>query len=445
MDNASTESAFSISPTVAGTFSWSDNNKRLIFDPTLNLVAGQQYQITISNIAKTIFDKNLLFGYTFQFATRSKLNLISSYPLNGSPDISRSVEVRFQFDQAINAGTLGGNISFIDSQGKSVTPSVDFTAYSKGIISFTPVSNLNYGESYKVIIGENIGDIEGVKFQENLEVVFTVEDMEYNDGNIIDDFETAGNWETPQNSGSVGVDELTNFEINSSKKYDGNFSGKIVYNFNNTQGYYKISRVNPVFVGSNNESMFGIWIYGELSGNILEYWFKDSENNVYSYQIDTLNFTGWKMKDVKLSNISLGNLTFEGIGIKQVTSANTSGTIYIDNAQYDFTTLVENDINNIPIEYLLLQNYPNPFNPSTTIKYSIPSQKTPLLRGVGGVFVTLKIYDILGREVETLVNKQQKACNYEVNFDASNLSSGIYFYRLQSVDFVESKKMILIK
>ena len=99
----------------------------------------------------------------------------------------------------------------------------------------------------------------------------------------------------------------------------------------------------------------------------------------------------------------------------------------------------------IPTVYKLGQNYPNPFNPSTTIKYSIPSNKTPLMRGVVGVFVTLKIYDILGREVETLVNEQQKAGNYEVNFDASTLSSGIYFYRLQSYSFVESKKMILIK
>ncbi|PIQ09167.1 MAG: hypothetical protein COW71_07935 [Ignavibacteriales bacterium CG18_big_fil_WC_8_21_14_2_50_31_20] len=65
--------------------------------------------------------------------------------------------------------------------------------------------------------------------------------------------------------------------------------------------------------------------------------------------------------------------------------------------------------------------------------------------GDGGGFVALKIYDILGREVATLVNKQQKAGNFEVQFDASNLTSGIYFYRLQSGSFVDSKKMILLK
>jgi hypothetical protein len=67
------------------------------------------------------------------------------------------------------------------------------------------------------------------------------------------------------------------------------------------------------------------------------------------------------------------------------------------------------------------------------------------LGGAGGGFVTLKIYDILGREVATLINKQQKAGNYEVNFNASQLTSGIYFYQLKSGSFTQSRKMILLK
>jgi len=99
----------------------------------------------------------------------------------------------------------------------------------------------------------------------------------------------------------------------------------------------------------------------------------------------------------------------------------------------------DDDLNNI--KFSLSQNYPNPFNPSTTIKYSIP--RSTEFNSVAQT--TLKIYDILGREVATLVNKQQQAGNYEVNFNANNLSSGIYFYKLQSGSFVESKKMILLK
>ncbi len=92
-----------------------------------------------------------------------------------------------------------------------------------------------------------------------------------------------------------------------------------------------------------------------------------------------------------------------------------------------------------PNSFRLNQNYPNPFNPSTKISYQLPSVSR----------VTLKIYDILGREVVTLINKEQTAGNYKVNFDASRLSSGVYFYRLIATggagNFIETKKMILLK
>ena len=86
-------------------------------------------------------------------------------------------------------------------------------------------------------------------------------------------------------------------------------------------------------------------------------------------------------------------------------------------------------------EYDLFQNYPNPFNPSTTIRYQIPEDG----------LVTLKIYDILGREVKTLVNEVKTKGRYEVTFDASSLASGLYIYEITSGSYKASKKMTLIK
>ena len=91
--------------------------------------------------------------------------------------------------------------------------------------------------------------------------------------------------------------------------------------------------------------------------------------------------------------------------------------------------------NNLPVEFSLGQNFPNPFNPTTKINYSIPEQS----------YVTLKVFDVLGREVKTLVNKEQPVGNFEVEFNASDFTSGIYFYRIQAGEFVESKKMVLMK
>jgi len=92
-----------------------------------------------------------------------------------------------------------------------------------------------------------------------------------------------------------------------------------------------------------------------------------------------------------------------------------------------FSTMIKN--------YELSQNYPNPFNPVTVIRYSLIENR----------FVKLKVYDVLGNEVATLVNRKQNAGSHEVDFDGSNFSSGIYFYKLETENFVDTKKMILLK
>jgi hypothetical protein len=114
----------------------------------------------------------------------------------------------------------------------------------------------------------------------------------------------------------------------------------------------------------------------------------------------------------------------------------------------------------LPTEFSLSQNYPNPFNPNTKIKFTIPAVT---LSGVEGSLVTLKVYDVLGNEIATLVNEEKPAGEYEVEFsaiggsttggDAYNLTSGVYFYQLKAIDpesrsgqgFIQTKKMILLK
>ena len=102
---------------------------------------------------------------------------------------------------------------------------------------------------------------------------------------------------------------------------------------------------------------------------------------------------------------------------------------------YLSNTVSVEDIKLNPTSFSLEQNYPNPFNPSTQIQYRVASVSN----------VSLKVYDVLGNEVATLVNEEKPAGTYEVKFDAAELSSGIYFYKLQAGSFSETKKMILMK
>ncbi len=94
-----------------------------------------------------------------------------------------------------------------------------------------------------------------------------------------------------------------------------------------------------------------------------------------------------------------------------------------------------NPANNIPTDYSLFQNYPNPFNPTTTIEFSIPKSE----------FVTLNVFDVIGRKVASLVNENKEAGKYSIIFNGSKLSSGIYFYRLQAGNYSAVKKLILLK
>ena len=114
----------------------------------------------------------------------------------------------------------------------------------------------------------------------------------------------------------------------------------------------------------------------------------------------------------------------------------SNGNVYLDNVS--FKEVIESKVTGketLPIQFRLNQNHPNPFNPSTEIWFQLPKDEK----------VILKIYDLLGREVQTLVNGMKKTGSYQVTFDGSNLTSGIYLYKLTTPSYSQIHKMILMK
>lgn len=109
------------------------------------------------------------------------------------------------------------------------------------------------------------------------------------------------------------------------------------------------------------------------------------------------------------------------------------------NDTWMFTNIGSVGINNIsteiPKSFMLYQNYPNPFNPVTVIRYSL----------IGNRFVSLIVFDALGKEITTLVNDKQNTGSYEIEFEGTGLSSGVYFYKLSTNNYFETKKMFLLK
>jgi hypothetical protein len=139
--------------------------------------------------------------------------------------------------------------------------------------------------------------------------------------------------------------------------------------------------------------------------------------------------------------VGVGTTVNKLISIDTVTGTGTLiGSLGIADIQSialnpDGITEVQKIENNIPNEFALSQNYPNPFNPSTKIQFSIPKHNV----------VTLKIFDIAGREIATLLNKEMNAGNYSIEWNASHLPSGVYIYRITAGEFSDSKRMMLVK
>ena len=158
------------------------------------------------------------------------------------------------------------------------------------------------------------------------------------------------------------------------------------------------------------------WCCGKR-GNL----FKTTSGGI-NWNIQSSNYyTNDKFLSIKFTDENTGWVVGENGAILKTT---TGGTVFISHISAE-----------IPEKYSLYQNYPNPFNPSTNIKFDIHKQ------GIA----SLKVFDLLGKEIETLVDENLSVGTYEVTFNASSLPSGIYFYVLKTGDFVESKKMMLVK
>ncbi len=175
-------------------------------------------------------------------------------------------------------------------------------------------------------------------------------------------------------------------------------------------------------------------------GEVVLNWQTATEENNKGYEIQRSEVKGQK-SEWQIVGFVEGNGTSTESHTYSITDKNVIPGKYnyrlkqIDfNGNYKYSKEISVSLNPA-YEFSLEQNYPNPFNPTTTLNYQLPESG----------FVTLKVYDIIGKEIATLVNEQKNQGKYSVNFDASKLASGVYIYRIRVNDYVSSKKMILLK
>jgi len=265
---------------------------------------------------------------------------------------------------------------------------------------------------------------------------------------VIDDFITSSNWSL---SGVRVNLSGCGFKTDRSLFISAPSSGKLDYKLETggTSALYLNCSV-PI---SGSPEAIGIYVYGDGKGHWLRGEFDDVDGEKFlvnfteaSPGIDWTN--SWKYLKVPLSNaiIHWGNpnaiLTFP-IAWKRVYLAETdeskknSGTIYFDDftAHFIETRVDDNGKSFVPIHYKLEQNFPNPFNPETKITFGLPKDTR----------VKLEVFNMLGERIATLLNNEMAAGSHSVKFNASQLASGIYLYRIDIGAFQETKKMLVIK
>jgi len=295
----------------------------------------------------------------------------------------------------------------------------------------------------------------GYRDTANVKVEFTTGFM------IIDSLESASDWTiTTQNVDSLA----TQISSTAFVQTLGDSSMKLDYSFTYVSGEF-----NWVYLHKD------IDIYGVPDSLLIDV-YSDGANHRIFFDIEDQGGVQYRVNSHKLANkpnewealrgalpkssgvvypVKLKKIAIP-LGSTQVAGQNYSGTIYFDNIRVKFpgTTYIENEETNTIEEYQLEQNYPNPFNPVTTIKFSIPSNHLHRAgTGAKGEISNIKlvVYDMLGRQVAMLVNwepsfgEEKMPGTYEVKFDASKLSSGVYIYRLTAQDFSASRKMMVVK
>jgi len=227
----------------------------------------------------------------------------------------------------------------------------------------------------------------------------------------------------------TGIDSLCvyNFALNGFKFFAGTINGLFISSNNGT---------NWIETSFYNQNVVSLYVYGN---NIIAGIYNSYESNGGVY-LTTNNGLNWIEKNQ---------------GFNQIPTPRTflikDNYIYVGTYSHSVWRRPLSEIIGIkpiseivPDRYSLSQNYPNPFNPATKIKFDIPALSSPLGRGAGGMCV-LKVFDILGKEIETLVNEKLNPGTYEVTFNASQYPSGVYFYRLITDNFTDTKRMILLK
>jgi uncharacterized lipoprotein YddW (UPF0748 family) len=464
-------------------FIWSVDSKVLTLTFGMNLAYKTDYLLTIKKDVTDINGRQLdgngdgiagddfLLNFTTKEYDETGPRVIYNHPHASPMNITFDVAdiLTLAFDEIVDHGTVDENSVYLLSDGNSVSSKslVFDIGQSYSVIALQPLIPLNPAHTYAVYYENNITDTLANPIDSTIQYNFQTEPFIYQSTILIDDFTISGYWWDPNGSGSTsGVSVESIFQSGSSEAYLPaatkplqKKSGKLYYAWDPEASDYLLREfldysAPPKSVQFDTSNTLQCYIFGDGSGNRFRFSLSEVSGVGYPLEVSKwidIDWIGWKLISWKLSDTQsvgswLGNEVLDGTAyymdsfqLTHQAGAALSGILYFKDLRvikkvYDTVGAVEGGPI-LPLAYALEQNYPNPFNAQTTIKFSI----------AGNGLTRLIIYDILGRNIASLVNEHLNRGQFAVSFDASHLASGVYIYELRSADQVFRKKMMLVK
>jgi len=404
MDEASTRAAFSITPAVEGTITFEDSQYRLRFTPSLPLDKSTVYTVKLDKSAKHPDNLSMEEDFTFQFTTqkRNRLLLLDSYPANGNKNVYATKPLFFFiFDKALNTTNIRDEINVYKPNGTAITKATRSVKINKvgapyGDIYFELTEPLIAGNNYTIKLGSNAMDDAGVKLVDPIEINFTASNVAVSDKTIIDDFETDGKYTYDETQSEN--DTLASIARSTTQKLFGISGYKINATFTDKSAS-AVYRINDPSVTTGTSKVFGLHVYGDMSGNELQLQFRSetSETDVKYIKLCDLNFIGWQFVEANLAE----NESYKLTGIRLVRKddiLSKSAEIYVDNL-LQYNTLISGL--NSTLSDKTIQVYPNPASEIIFVKTD--ENEIPLLQ----------LYSLNGILLKTIRDHQMSITEFD--------------------------------
>lgn len=341
-----------------------------------------------------------------------------------------------------------------------------YEVFGKSVLNFFPTQRLDKSTNYVLTLNGTISDTVGNTLGSDIIRTFPTTDQEISTQTTVDSMEGltlneisggAGSWWAPAASGSTTgiLAEQTSLEIETDivNVFTGSTQSlRVNYGWRTSDTEhlireYRGSATTPKF---NNTRILQSYVFGDGNGNQFRYVVRDSNGELEASEWYTVDWLGWKLVSWDMANDEVvpwvngngtlnGTLYLDSFQLTYTPDQPSQGFIIIDDlraVEMGLATSKEDEVlTDIPTEVKLNQNYPNPFNPSTNITFGLPQRSN----------VNITVYDLLGRKVATVFSGSKAQGTHSIQFDASNLSSGIYIYQLRTDFGMISKRMTLLK